>query len=35
VTCVGLSGERLISGGEDADIRILEFGEAGLGAGEV
>ena len=27
VTCVGLSGERLISGGEDCEIRVLEFGE--------
>lgn len=27
VTCVGLSGERLISGGEDCEVRVLEFGE--------
>jgi WD40 repeat protein len=27
VTCVSLSGERLITGGEDCEIRIMTFSE--------
>jgi F-box/WD-40 domain protein MET30 len=26
VTCVGMTGERLITGSEDCEIRVMEFG---------